>query len=307
LEQEQLKMLAQSLGTIDHRQVDWANLRSAAYLIHQSFRYDYPGQIHDLHQRLVVIPPERHGSQRLVARHLEVSAPSVAIHQARDPYGNLVLDLRVEQVKRTIDFTVWILVERDATTDPIVVSAETYRDPSLYEPSRLTLPDTALRTAADQLRAGGDDPLTLAERINTWVYQQMTYVRDVTGVRTSAAAAFAARQGVCQDYAHIMLALCRSCGLPARYVSGHLLGEGGTHAWVEVLLPDSQRPGAYFAQPFDPTHGIIPGPSYLTVAVGRDYGDVAPASGTYRARHGGRLTAKKRAGITALRYGAARA
>ena len=66
----------------------------------------------------------------------------------------------------------------------------------------------------------------------------MRYAHGVTGVKTTAAEAFALRQGVCQDYAHVMLALCRACGLPARYVSGHLLGEGGTHAWVEVLLPD---------------------------------------------------------------------
>ena len=80
---------------------------------------------------------------------------------------------------------------------------------------------------------------------------------------------------MCQDYAHCMLALCRLCGLPARYVSGHLLGEGGTHAWVEVLRAapdgpeDALRPVA-----FDPTHDRRAGLKYLTVAVGRDYDDV---------------------------------
>ena len=89
-----------------------------------------------------------------------------------------------------------------------------------------------------------------------------------------------------------MLAVCRLCRLPARYVSGHLRGEGGTHAWVEVLLPGPA--GGAEAVAFDPTHARAPGPGYLTVAVGRDYGDVAPTSGTYDGRWAGRLTISKR-------------
>ena len=111
-----------------------------------------------------------------------------------------------------------------------------------------------------------------------------------------------ARRGVCQDYAHVMLALCRLRGLPARYVSGHLLGEGGTHAWVEVLLPDPDRlRAASWRSPFDPTHGRGAGLNYVTVAVGRDYGDVAPTSGTYRAGLPGNSRAQAR-GVTAVEY-----
>jgi transglutaminase-like putative cysteine protease len=142
----------------------------------------------------------------------------------------------------------------------------------------------------------------LAARINDWVYGAISYAHGVTGVRTAASEALAAGRGVCQDFAHIMLVLCRLCGLPARYVSGHLLGEGGTHAWVEVLLPDPSDAGRSIAHPFDPTNGNIPGLKYVTVAVGRDYGDVAPTSGTFRAPYAGSLSAHKRAGVTALEY-----
>jgi transglutaminase-like putative cysteine protease len=128
----------------------------------------------------------------------------------------------------------------------------------------------------------------------------MTYRPGVTTVETTATQALASGQGVCQDYAHIMLALCRLCGLPARYVSGHLLGEGGTHAWVDVLLPG--RPQESVAMAFDPTHGREAGLSYVTVAVGRDYRDVAPTSGTYRASHKGRLSSERRVGLTAVQY-----
>ena len=134
------------------------------------------------------------------------------------------------------------------------------------------------------------------------MYHALRYAHGVTGSRTTATEALALGQGVCQDYAHIMIALCRLCGLPARYVSGHLLGEGGTHAWVEVLLPSADRPTEAIALPFDPTHGCEASLSYLTIAVGRDYFDVAPTSGTFRASYRGQLSARKRVGLTELEY-----
>lgn len=99
-----------------------------------------------------------------------------------------------------------------------------------------------------------------------------------------------------------MLALCRLCGIPARYVSGHLLGEGGTHAWVDVVLPAAGRPQQAIAVAFDPTHGREAGLSYVTVAVGRDYRDVAPTSGTYHASYKGRLSSQRRVGLTVAEY-----
>ena len=105
---------------------------------------------------------------------------------------------------------------------------------------------------------------------------------------------------MCQDYAHCMVALCRLCGLPARYVSGHLLGDGGTHAWVEVLVQDPS--GAVRAVAFDPTHDRRAGPRYVTVAVGRDYGDVPPTSGTFEGPYPGELTTHKRAAVVRVEY-----
>jgi transglutaminase-like putative cysteine protease len=97
-----------------------------------------------------------------------------------------------------------------------------------------------------------------------------------------------------------MLALCRACGLPARYVSGHLIGEGGTHAWVEVVLPTADGTGDAIAWPFDPTHASRGGLNHVTIAVGGDYLDVAPTSGTYVSPVSGRLTTRKRVVLTEL-------
>ncbi len=291
-----------SLDIIDHRGVEWAKVRRTAYLIHQQLQYAYPGEIHDLRQRLMIVPPERYGGQRLVTYKLEVSAPSYAVEAAEDEFGNRILNLFVAHVEREIGFTAWIVVERDATADPVILPATDARTALLWEPTALTMPDDALRAAAALLRDAGGDDAALAARINLWVHGAMSYAHGVTGVRTPAAQALAAGRGVCQDYAHIMLVLCRLCGVPARYVSGHLLGEGGTHAWVEALLPDPTDAERLVAHPFDPTNGNIPGLKYITVAVGRDYGAVAPTSGTFRAPFAGHLSAHKRADVTSLEY-----
>jgi transglutaminase-like putative cysteine protease len=98
-----------------------------------------------------------------------------------------------------------------------------------------------------------------------------------------------------------MIALCRLCDIPARYVSGHLVGDGPMHAWVEVLLPSS-NPGEAIVWPFDPTHDRPVSLAYLTVAVGRDYSDVSPTRGTFRAATRGRLSSTESVNLTAVQY-----
>jgi transglutaminase-like putative cysteine protease len=297
--QTQLPTLARSM---DHTEVKWSDVQSTAFLIHQQFHYEYDGPIRDLRQRLVIIPPERHGDQRLITHRLEVSSPTTEIRREIDRFGNLVISLLVDQVARAIDFTAWTVVERERSHRPTAVTAEAYANAAFRDFSELTQPNEALRDIALMLRRDQRDELGVVRAINRWVYQHMTYTPDVTGVKTTAIDAFTLARGVCQDYAHIMLVLCRLCGIPARYVSGHLLGEGGTHAWVDVLLRDESHPNQYLARAFDPTHDREPGMSYVTVAIGRDYGDVAPTSGTYTAPYAGKLSASKRASITSLSY-----
>lgn len=291
-----------ALDLLDHQGVNWKHVQRTAYLIHQHLRYEYPGPIYDLQQRLMIIPPDTHGDQRCVVHQLDVSAPTVEIFEQEDVFGNIVVNLCVPSVEKAIDFEAWIVVERDAGRGPHYVSANWLSDPRLLESSTLTRADEMIQEAAVVLLAEGHEGTALAQRINDWVYHALRYVQHVTDIHTTAAEALALGQGVCQDYAHSMLALCRQCGLPARYVSGHLLGEGGTHAWVEVLVPSAQRDNDAVVLPFDPTHGCEASLNYVTVAVGRDYGDVAPTSGTFSSSHRGQLSARKRVGLTALEY-----
>ena len=284
---------------IDPAVIDWSVARRASYLLRQTFRYEYPEPIKDLNHRLVVIPPERVGDQRRIHHELQVELSDVRLEHRQDRFGNEIVEVFASRVPETIEFVAEVSVER-SVADPNRVSVAAVGDGYLIEPSALTAADERIRLAADQLSASAGWGLPLADRINDWVYQSMTYRYGVTGVRTTAAEALALGAGVCQDYAHVMLALCRACGLPARYVSGHMLGQGGTHAWVEVVLPGPDGIGDAIASAFDPTHASRGGLGYVKIAVGRDYSDVAPTSGTYVSPVPGRLITNKRLTLTSI-------
>lgn len=285
---------------LDHAGVDWARVVGTRFVLRQRMTYVYDRPIHHLRHRLMVVPPERHGDQVRVDHGVEVTGADHRVEQRVDRFGNLRIEVRAARVREMIEFETWAVAARASSEGPTRVDAASLRDPRLLQPSPLTWPDGALEDAAHRLLARGGTGADLARHITTWVYRRMRYRPGATNIDTTAARAFGMAQGVCQDYAHVMLCLCRLCGLPARYVSGHLLGEGGSHAWVEVIVPDpAGGPGAV-ALPFDPTHGREAGLSYLTIAVGREYSDVAPTYGTYSGAGRGELSTVKRLGVTSV-------
>ncbi|HSI94293.1 MAG TPA: transglutaminase family protein [Jiangellaceae bacterium] len=262
------------------------------YVLHQRFHYSYDAPVRDLNHRLVVVPPRRHGDQRRRRHSITVSAADARTTHRQDTAGNTVTRSRVPLVPQEIEFVVEAVVERVSPGSDVRVPAAVLTDPRLLQPTRLTAADPAIRKLAATM--AGPEPLATAERFCTYVHQAISYAHGVTSIATTAAEALAGGRGVCQDAAHVMIALCRAVGLPTRYVSGHLLGEGGTHAWVEVIVADAA--GAR-AVAFDPCHGRRAGSDYLTVATGRDYADVAPTSGTYVGAAHGTLTATKRVDV----------
>lgn len=137
----------------------------------------------------------------------------------------------------------------------------------------LTHADPVIQDAAACLRS--ENHLKAAEDAMSLIHSCMTYVPKATTVHTSAADAYALGQGVCQDYAHIMLAMLRSRSIPCRYVTGMLLGEGESHAWVEVL-----HDGKWYA--FDPTNYTAVTDQHIKIAHGRDALDCAINRGVFR-------------------------
>jgi transglutaminase-like putative cysteine protease len=286
---------------LDPAAVDWKRACLSKYLMHQRFSYEYPAEIRDLRHQLMVIPPASFGDQHRTMYSLEVSEPGEVI-TTLDSLDNTVIDVRIPLVERGIVFDAWVGIERRGQPGPRQLPADWLHDPRFLSPTDRTAPDAAIEAAAADLARSGARGLALAELANSWVHEQIRYVADVTGIHTTAALALAGGQGVCQDYSHVAIALCRLLGLPTLYVSGHLLGEGGTHSWIEVLLPSDGDPGTAHGWSLDPTHGRRADLTYLTVAVGRDYGDVAPTSGSYRASHGGSLTALKEVRVIEVEY-----
>lgn len=300
-----IKTQIAALNLLDIEGIDWERVQRTAYLIHQHFRYDYPGPVRELKQRLLIVPPAIYGDQKCIVHHLDVSAQVAGTASEVDEFGNPVIELRIPSIERSVDFEAWIVVERFAGYGPNMLPGDVLSDARYLEPSVLTQPDDTLQRVASMLLEGTREqkqPVTLAGRINDWVHNALSYAQGATDIHTTAAQALALGRGVCQDYAHIMLTLCRLCGLAARYVSGHLLGEGGTHAWVETLVAAPERPGEAMALPFDPTHGCQTDLHYITVAVGRDYYDVAPTSGTFQAPYRGQLRVSKKVGPISLEY-----
>ena len=281
---------------LDHRGLDLNAARRVTYIVEQSFRYDYDAPVRSLRQRLVVVPPARHGSQHRRAHLLEVNGAHARRHLRRDVHGNVVAWLSAERVAQAVEFRLAAVVERVCDDGPTVLTQAALRSPGLRRPTRLTAADDRLRDLAKDLAPSAGTPLENAERICDAVHRAITYSCGFTSVRTTAAEALAAGHGVCQDSAHVMLALCHLVGLPARYVSGHLLGQGGTHAWVEVI---AARAHDAVAVAFDPCNGGRAGNGYVTVATGRDYSDVAPTSGSYVGTSRGQLSTDRRVGVLA--------
>jgi transglutaminase-like putative cysteine protease len=289
------------LEAINPATVEWPRVHRSRYVVHQHFAYEYPARILDLRHQLMVVPPDTFGDQRRSVYSVEVSVPGEVITRT-DSFANTVLDVRIPLVERAIEFDVQIMIERAGPVRPRVLPGAWLHDERLLTATPRTMPDDAIVAAAHWLQGSGQQGLALAELANAWVHSKMTYAPGLTNVHTTAADALQLGGGVCQDYAHLMIALCRQLRLPALYVSGHLLGEGATHAWVEVLLPAADGSGNAEGWPFDPTNACHVDLTYLTVAVGRDYDDVAPTSGSYRAGHGGQLTAHKDVRVVEVAY-----
>ncbi len=284
-----------------------------AYRIRQLYRYSYDGQAADLVNRLVVVPPGRHGDQVLLAARVAISADAARTLCSRGVDGHRVVTAHLAEVPPRLEFEVDVAVERTGGGARPWLRATALGGRRLLDATALTAPDAALTAAARSLAT--DDPLLTAHRFCAWVNNRIRYVPGSTDVSTSAAQALAGGTGVCQDQAHVMLALCRAVGVPARYAMGHLVGDGPPHAWVEVIMADGvasriASPGARVAsglgagQPgavavaFDPCHDRLADLRYVTVAVGRDYADVAATSGHYSGAGRGTLHASQR--VTAV-------
>jgi len=128
-----------------------------------------------------------------------------------------------------------------------------------------------------------ENPVLFSLNLMQYLYASFEYDSTATDVTTTASEAFALKRGVCQDFTHVMLAVLRAKGIPARYVSGYLyvdensalIGDIATHAWVEVMIPGIGWIG------LDPTNNVEVLENHIILCIGRDYSDISPVEGVY--------------------------
>ncbi len=243
----------------------------------------------------VRMQPRSEGRQRCLNFQLQVS-PTTNIMQYRDFMGNTVHHFDIAGSHNRVKVTAHGLVEVESSEPPdpgaagnwdeldALTAAEDHWEMML--PSQFTGPTEELAKLARELdckRRG--DLLAFLTELNQGIYHAFDYVPKSTKVDSPIDEALVNRQGVCQDFAHILIALLRGLRVPARYVSGYLFHEpkcqdrstdGASHAWVEILVPKL----GWIA--FDPTNNLIADDRHIRVAIGRDYADVPPTRGVYK-------------------------
>jgi len=246
----------------------------------------------------VWMQPQKSIRQRLVSFDLDLDPPAQVFSYA-DSFGNAVYHFDVPHPHDKLTITARSAVETQAPP-PVPdqldqgewdrLRSEFLRGENFdyLHPHGFARESEALRHymadhAIDALRQR--DPLTAVRELAQTIYDSFGYEAGVTRADSPIADVLKARKGVCQDFAHVMIAICRSWGIPARYVSGYLFTDrkhgdrsdpDATHAWVEVFLPSVRWIG------FDPTNNTPATERHVACAVGRDYSDVPPSRGVYK-------------------------
>ena len=254
----------------------------------------------------VWMQPQKSASQRLVSFELELD-PSAHVFSYADYFGNAVYHFDIPQSHDQLTIIARSAVETSSnpelpthldrgewtrlTSDFVRGECFDFLQPHGYVQATPALAEFVAKHGLESLRQ--NDPLSALIGLNKAIHNGLGYDAGVTEADSPIDEALQAGRGVCQDFAHIMIAICRSWGIPARYVSGYLFNDrvhgdrsdpDATHAWVEVFLPTVRWVG------FDPTNNVLTGERHITVAVGRDYADVPPSRGIFKGETASQLS-----------------
>ncbi len=261
-------------------------------ILHQT-TYRYPGKIHESYS-IVHLRPRSDSTQYCTKYELNV-APRARIFSYSDRFGNDVQQFAVlpdHDVLSIIARSSVITVRSANPETPSPITKEQLNaDPNLrwfydeLHESQYIVFGPELRAFAGEVGdPGADDLVAWYLHAGKTIKNKFTYNKNATSVQTTIDESIRERAGVCQDYAHILVALCRFYGIPARYVSGYVysgqegsvLGAEASHAWCEAYLGQHGWVG------YDPTNDTLIDDRFARIAVGRDYRDVSPVRGIYK-------------------------
>jgi transglutaminase-like putative cysteine protease len=232
--------------------------------------------------------------------------PTGSVRQFVDGFGNRTHLVTVGKAHRTLE----VVTRSELSTTLENPFATTAKPPRALSPSEQVdflspspmvpaLPEF-VEIVLSQQWSDAEAMFDRVRALSRWVHETFTYQRNVTTVGTTVAEVMRLRTGVCQDFAHVLIGLCRAAGVPARYVSGYTVAdqpedetgrrEQASHAWVEAYTSTHGWRG------LDATNDVVVGDGHVKIAIGRDYADVSPTRGSFRG------TAAQRLAVTVEAY-----
>ncbi len=220
------------------------------------------------HHFLLRSTPRISSQQRIVEQQLYLLS-SVNVSAAKDAFGN---DIRYGSM---VDRHDMFVVASSGVVDCYEYRFEDHHPQTLFRSqTKMTAINHDMLLFNKEISAEGS-PLNQALALSEAIHSYMKYQSGATSIETTAADAFKIKAGVCQDFAHLLISLCRERAILARYIVGFLVGTGETHAWVEVFSD-----GVWYG--VDPTHNRVLEYGYIKVAQGRDAADCSVTRGVHR-------------------------
>jgi len=261
--------------------------------VHHETLYDYPEPVANSVNEAWLRPltDER---QSCLSFRLSTAPPSDP-RPYTDYFGNTVYHFDVHEPHTRLTVT----ADAEVLTEPLDAEAALESDSSPLQPlsaevgdrwldflaqTSLTCAGPGIHDLVQEIRDQQETVSSFLRRLLSHLHQRIAYLPGATTVASSAEDVLALGTGVCQDHAHVFLAVCRLVGVPARYISGYLCDSGGagesqaSHAWAEALLPATGWVG------LDPANDCLADQRYIRVAIGRDYSDVPPVRGAFFGR-----------------------
>ena len=270
------------------------------YTIRHITEYRYQDTVSTGHNRLCLVPlnlPE----QKCISTNIKISPTPDELTYRTDFFGNTLLFISIYKEHSTLEIISDSMLDIDSRVntdramnslmlwqdvkEQVAINNEMYSDviqyvlPSNHVPYSKEIKNFALDCFPEDATLWH-----CCQSLMQKIYSSVEFKPGFTTVNTPVESVLTSRKGVCQDFAHLMIACLRNMGLPARYVSGYietvpppgkekLIGSDASHAWVAVYFPQIGW------VEFDPTNNLLPSFKHITVAVGRDYFDVAPIKG----------------------------
>ena len=235
---------------------------------------EFSDEVRD-HAFVLRCQPRRDEGIVVVKSDLQID-PEMRFTRQRDSFGNELAIGRMREPHDRIGYHSKGIVRIDLTTNRAMLI-----HPLFKYPSPLATPDDAIREWAHELGfvhevfyQSPEERFSQIQRLSQEIHDRMAYEPGSTSVNTTAAEAFAAKCGVCQDFAHIMVTVLRDAGVPSRYVSGLAVGQGTTHAWVQAYVGNRWHG-------FDPTRNVLVDETYIPIAIGRDWSDCPVERGSF--------------------------